>query len=123
MVKTSSILNNFFHNQTSLKDHPIISIGKSGIKHLLKREIVWDLVAQLTVFGIVLVNGVSNVGSSLSIVQLVVTTLMQPTITTTTPIVTMEASYIHPKHTIIPKPTNLTYKQEKAMSMIISFVQ
>jgi hypothetical protein len=62
----SSILNNFFHDETSLKDQPIISIGKSGIKHLLKREKVWDLVAQLIVFGIALVNGVRNVGSSLS---------------------------------------------------------
>jgi hypothetical protein len=106
-----------------LKNHPIISIEKSGIKHLLKREKVWDLVAQLTVFGIVLVNGVNNIGSSLSIVQLIVKTLVQPTSTTTTPIVTNETSSIHPKHTIIPKPTNLTYKQEKAMSMIISSVQ
>ncbi len=23
----------FFHNQTNLKDQPIISIGKSGVKH------------------------------------------------------------------------------------------
>jgi len=48
---------------------------------------------------------------------------MWPTTTTTTPIVIVEISFIHPKHTIILEPTNLTYKQEKAMSMIISFVK
>ncbi len=106
-----------------MKDQPIISIGKSRVKHLLKREKLWDLVAKLTIFGIILVNGVSNIGSSLSTMQLVVTILVRPTTITTTPIVTVEISSIHPRHTIIPKPTNLTYKQEKAMSMIISFVK
>jgi hypothetical protein len=48
---------------------------------------------------------------------------MWPTTTTTTPIVIVEISFIHPRHTIILEPTNLTYKQEKAMSMIISFVK
>jgi UDP-3-O-acyl-N-acetylglucosamine deacetylase len=115
----SSILNNFFYNQ----DQPIISIGKSRVKHLLKREKVLDLIAELTVFGIILVNRVSNVGSNLSTMQLVVTILVQPTTTTTTPIATIETSSIHPKHTIIPEPTNLTYKQEKTMSMIISFMK
>ncbi len=89
----------------------------------MKREKVWDLVAQLIVYGIVLVNGVNNVGSSLSTVQLVVTTPLWPTTTTTTPIVIVETLSIHPTHTIIPKPTNLTYKQEKAMSMIVSSVK
>ncbi len=106
-----------------MKDQPIISIGKSRVKHLLKREKVWDLLAKLIVFGIILVNGVSNVGSSLSTMQLVVTIVVRPTITTTTPIVTVETSSIHPRQTIIPKPTNLSYKQEKAMSMVISFVK
>jgi hypothetical protein len=119
----SNILNNVFHNQTNLKDQPIISIGKSRVKHLLKREKVWDLVPKLIVFDIILVNGVSNVGSSLSTIQLVVTILMRPTTITITPIVTIETSSIHPRHTIISQPTNLTYKQEKAMSMIIFFVK
>jgi uncharacterized membrane protein YobD (UPF0266 family) len=110
----SSILNNFFYNQ----DQPIISIGKSRVKHLLKREKVLDLIAELTVFGIILVNRVSNVGSNLSTMQLVVTILVQPTTTTTTPIVIVDTSSIHPRHTIIPEFTNLTYKEEKAMSMI-----
>jgi len=68
-------------------------------------------------------NGVSNVRFSLLTMQLVMTILMQLTTTTTTPIVTVETSFTHPKHTIIPELTNLTYKQEKAMSMIISFVK
>jgi len=106
-----------------LKDQPIISIGKSGVKHLLKREKVWDLVAELTIFGIILVNGVNNVESSLSTMQLVVTILVRPTITTTTLIVIVETSSIHLKHTIIPEFTNLTYKEEKAISMIICFVK
>ncbi len=73
-------------------------------------EKIWDLVAQLIVFGIILVNGVNNVGSSLSTMQLVIKILVWPTTTTTTPIVIVETSYIHPKHTIIPKPIHLTYK-------------
>jgi hypothetical protein len=65
-------------------------------------------------------NGVSNVGFSLLTMQLVVTIPMQLTTTTTTPIVIVETSFIHPRHTIILELTNLKYKQEKAMSMIIS---
>ncbi len=68
-------------------------------------------------------NGVSNVGFSLLTMQLVITIAMQLTTTTTTPIVTVKTSFIHPKHTIIPELTNPTYKQEKAMSMIISSVK
>jgi hypothetical protein len=81
------------------------------------------LVAQLTIFGIILMNGVNNVGFSLLTMQLVVTIPMQLRTTTTTPIVTVETSFIHPRHTIILEFTNLTYKQEKAMSMIISSVK
>jgi hypothetical protein len=84
----------------------------------LKRGKVWDLVAELTIFGIILVNGVSNVGSSLSTMQLVITILVRPTTTTITPIVIVHTSSINPRHTIIPEFTNLTYKEEKAMSMI-----
>ncbi len=82
------------------------------------------MVAQLTVFGIILMNGVNNVGFSLLTMQLVVTILMQLRTTTTTPIITVETSFIHPRHTIILELINLTYKQEKAtMSMIISSVK
>jgi len=81
------------------------------------------LVAQLTIFGIILMNGVNNVGFSLLTMQLVVTIPMQLRTTTTTPIVTVETSFIYPRHTIILEFTNLTYKQEKAMSMIISSVK
>jgi hypothetical protein len=45
------------------------------------------------------------------------------TIKTTTLVVIIETSFVHPKHTIIPKLVNLTYKRERAMSMIISFVK
>jgi hypothetical protein len=68
-------------------------------------------------------NGVNTVGFSLLTMQLVVTIPMQLTTTTTTPIVIVETSFIHPRHTIILELTNLTYKQEKAMSMIISSVK
>ncbi len=68
-------------------------------------------------------NGVNNVGFSLLTMQLVVTIPMQLRTTTTTPIVTVETSFIHPRHTFILEFTNLTYKQEKAMSMIISSVK
>jgi hypothetical protein len=68
-------------------------------------------------------SGVSNDGSSSSIAQPIVTTLLLSTIKTTTLVVIIETSFVHPKHIIIPKLANLAYKQEKAMQMIISFVK
>jgi hypothetical protein len=68
-------------------------------------------------------SGVSNDGSSSLIAHQIVTTPVWSTIKPTTLVVTIETSFLHPKHIIIPKPTNLAYKREKAMSMIISFVK
>jgi len=68
-------------------------------------------------------SGVSNDGSSSSIAHPIVTTHVWSIIKTTTLLVTIETSFLHPKHIIIPKPTNLAYKREKDISMIISFVK